>query len=71
MSVTKLKMISVYIDEDEWYPVYSPSVTSKSIHKVDVPLATYRKWEKVLESFEEIQKEMGDYRDKQYKKEGR
>ena len=53
--------MKVYLDKDEWYPVYSASLdkdTAYPEYVFDVPEETFSRWSRIQDQFEEIQKEM-------------
>jgi len=49
--------MKVYIDSDEWYPVYSVEKSPWGI-EVDVPEEVLERWDQVFCQFRNIQSEM-------------
>lgn len=62
--MTSPDRVKVYVDSDEWYPVYSvvDSDTYGGI-EVEVPQGTLDRWQSVAAEFEDVQNEMEASRD--------
>ena len=53
--------MKVYIDKDEWYPVYDTTKEPRySRREIEVDEATAERWWRVAADFEEVQMEMAD-----------
>jgi len=52
--------MKIYIDADEWYPVYSLSRVKNHDFEVesDAPEELVERWEKTMEKFRELQAEI-------------
>ena len=56
--------MKVYIAEDEWYPVYTPSLEegvwedAPALYEVDT--STLERWKTVMDAFDAVQKELSD-----------
>lgn len=60
--MSELETVTVYLWDDEWYPVYSVDDDGTSVRhfasKVGVPREQYDRWRAADEAFNAAQKEM-------------
>jgi hypothetical protein len=52
------EMVTVWIEPDEWYPVYSVEMRDNGFAPVRVSRATLERWVGIAGAFNEIQVEM-------------